>query len=111
MDTDNDGALTYKEIQAAEKTLKSFKIGGKWQDIMKQCDLDGDGKIDFHEFFTAAVNHQKVLTKQNLKFAFETFDINGDGSIDIDEFKTSLPSNNGGNSTAKSKTLKTQSTD
>ena len=30
MDTDNDGSLTTKEIMAAEKTLKSFKIGGKW---------------------------------------------------------------------------------
>ena len=110
MDLDNDGSLTYKEIIAAEKTLKEFKIGGKWQDIIKKCDLDGDGKIDFHEFFTAAVDHQKVITKQNLKYAFETFDTNGDGNIDIDEFKSALPSNNGGKMSMHSKTLKTMST-
>lgn len=109
MDTDNDGSLTTKEIMAAEKTLKTFKIGGKWQDIIKQCDLDGDGKIDFHEFFTAAVDHQKVITKQNLKYAFDTFDTNGDGTIDIDEFKTALPSNSG-RKELDSKTLKTMST-
>ena len=52
-----DGSLSYKEIMASESILKKLKLGNKWQDVMRQCDLDGDGKIDFHEFFTAAVNH------------------------------------------------------
>jgi Ca2+-binding EF-hand superfamily protein len=56
MDVDKDGSLSYQEIMGAEKQLKT-KLGGKWKEVMKQCDLDGDGKIDFHEFFTAAVNH------------------------------------------------------
>ena len=70
MDTNQDGTLSLDEIKQAESKLKSFKIGGKWQDVLKQCDLDGDGKIDFHEFFTAAIDHKKVLTKQNLAYAF-----------------------------------------
>ena len=93
IDKDMDGSLSYKEIEAAEKTLKGeLKIQGKWKDIMKQCDLDGDGKIDFHEFFTAAVNHQKAMTDENLSYAFNMFDTNGDGSIDIEEFRNALPS-------------------
>ena len=75
MDTDMDGSLSLQEIEAAQGKLKKLGIKlGKYQDIMKQCDLDGDGKIDFHEIFTAAVDHKKVLTKQNLTAAFQIFD-------------------------------------
>jgi calcium-dependent protein kinase len=54
--------------------------------IFTSCDLDGNGSIDFSEFYTAAVNHQKLLTKDNIRKAFDTFDVNGDGIIDIEEF-------------------------
>jgi Ca2+-binding EF-hand superfamily protein len=41
----------------------SIKLGKKWEDVLINCDLDGDGKIDFQEFYTAAVDHQKIITK------------------------------------------------
>lgn len=48
MDTDHDGTLNYKEIKAAEGLLRNqFKLGDKWEEVMKKCDLDGDGNIDF----------------------------------------------------------------
>ena len=51
--------------------------------MFENCDLDGNGSIDFAEFYTAAVDHQKLLTKENIKKAFDTFDLNSDGLIDI----------------------------
>lgn len=33
-----------------------------WNDVLGQLDLDGDGIVDYHEFMTAAVNYEKVLT-------------------------------------------------
>lgn len=39
------------------------KYGYQWKDILKNCDLDGDGKIDFHEFLTAAACHKNILTE------------------------------------------------
>ena len=60
---------------------------------MKQCDLDGNGKIDFQEFVTAAIDHQKLVTSENIKMAFNAFDTNKDGFIDINELKEALPVN------------------
>jgi Ca2+-binding EF-hand superfamily protein len=34
-----------------------------WENIFKEIDLDGDGKIDFDEFFAASVDHRKILTQ------------------------------------------------
>jgi hypothetical protein len=48
MDTDNDGHLTIAELEAAKDQVSSLKLGGtKWIEVLKKCDLDGDGKIDF----------------------------------------------------------------
>ena len=42
-------------------------------------DMNHDGLIDQNEFITAAANHKKVLTKENIKKAFDLFDRNKDG--------------------------------
>jgi len=49
MDTNKDGTLSLEEIQQAGAQLgKHFGDGnGKWEKVLKTCDLDGDGKIDF----------------------------------------------------------------
>ena len=61
--------------------------------MFEKIDLDGDGKLDFHEFMAGAVDHQKLLTKQNLQYMFKLFDVNNDGVIELDEFKNALPTN------------------
>ena len=62
-----------------------------WQDVFDKVDLDGDGRIDFHEFIAGAIDHQKMLTKKNLAYMFKVFDINNDGVIELDEFRNTLP--------------------
>ena len=69
-------------------------------------DLDGDGTIDFQEFITAATDHQKILTEENIKYAFNTFDLDGDGSITINEFLRALPQMSESKDAVERKTIK-----
>jgi len=43
------------------------------------------------DFLTAAIDHKKLITKENISNAFNLFDTNKDGNIDINEFKKVLP--------------------
>jgi Ca2+-binding EF-hand superfamily protein len=48
LDTDNDGHISKEEFIAAEKKIKgASRLGNKWEEVIYNCDLDGDGKIDF----------------------------------------------------------------
>ena len=92
LDKDNNGYLSVDEIKSSEYELTGFGLGDKWSTVLKKCDLNGDGKIDFQEFFTAAINHQKLCTEENITELFDMLDKNHDGTIDVEEFNTQLPS-------------------
>ena len=50
-------------------------------------DANQDGKIDYNEFITAAINRTQLLSTDNLRIAFNLFDINGDGVISKEELR------------------------
>jgi len=35
----------------------------EWQELVDSLDTNGDGKIDYSEFITAAVNRAQILSK------------------------------------------------
>lgn len=43
--------------------------------------------MSYMDFITAATNHKKLLTQDNIKKAFALFDKSGTGVIDVGEFK------------------------
>ena len=57
---------------------------------MDRIDLDGDGRIDYHEFMQAAINHQALLNKENIEQMFKLFDANNDGMISITELRNAF---------------------
>ena len=58
-----------------------------WEELVEQLDINGDGRIDYQEFITAAVNRAKLINDQNLEIAFKMFDQDGNGQISINELK------------------------
>ena len=58
-----------------------------WSDLIEQLDKNGDGKIDYGEFITAAVDRAKLINEQNLDMAFKLFDQDKNGKITVDELK------------------------
>lgn len=60
------------------------------ESIIRKCDLNKDGLIDFQEFLQAAVDYNTILNKENITIAFSMFDLNNDGKISMDELKRVL---------------------
>jgi Ca2+-binding EF-hand superfamily protein len=104
MDENPDGCLTINElIKAKDKLIATasgeldedqpFMTCDCWDGVFQSIDLDGSGRIDFHEFYSATVDHTKLLTKDKLEKVFRTLDCNRDGYLDMDDFKKILPTN------------------
>ena len=93
LDTDNSGTLSRQELIQGFHNF-SFEdiedIEAEVDKIMSQVDTDGSGEIDYTEFVAAAMNKNKLLSKERLEAAFKAFDIDGSGSISADELKVIL---------------------
>jgi calcium-dependent protein kinase len=55
--------------------------------IVQNTDSNYSGQIDYTEYLVAAINKDKLLTRDKLKKAFQSFDLNGDGVITKDEWE------------------------
>ena len=86
LDIDGDGHLTELELKRGFEGL-SASAGGTVKKVLKSCDIDLNGMVDYTEFLTAAFEWQKNLSHQMLEKAFEVIDIDGSGSISVNEIK------------------------
>lgn len=82
LDEEKDGEIELHELK--EQMIEKFEI--IWEDkeydrVIKNCDLDGDGKMQFTEFVIAACHKKPLLSENNLKLCFEFIDFDSDGLI------------------------------
>jgi len=89
MDTSKDGFLTIDELKAGiQQQMGSFYFKRTdWDQVLVSMDTNGDGRIDFTEFISAAYDRSKLLCRENLNIAFKMFDLDGNGSITKDELR------------------------
>ena len=99
LDKNGDGMLTQEELlEGYKKFYKSNERAiAEVNYIMENADADNNGTIDYSEFLVAMANKKQLLSKKNVKRAFDLFDsVNGiiiqdkNGFISADEIKTIL---------------------
>ena len=93
IDVDGNGLLDRAELVQGFEQL----YGGVVEDveaevdkIMAQVDIDGSGEISYTEFVAATMQKNVLLSKKNLRAAFELFDADKSGTIDAGELKAIL---------------------
>lgn len=88
-DANNDGFIDIQELQSVYGDIADlFHL--EEPDVVQlfqACDANGDGKIDYTEFISAAMEKTLLVSKQNLRAAFDMIDANGDGELTKDELK------------------------
>lgn len=91
LDRNQDGRLSREElIDGLQKTMSSAKADEKARDILKNCDVDGSGYIDYTEFLSAGMQMESATNTAMLKNAFQMFDTDGSGKISLDELRNML---------------------
>ena len=82
-------------MSKVQNDLRSL-LGHKpdWFKTIEKCDQDGDNRINWEEFWTAAYDRAKVLNEQNLRSVFDMLDVNKDGNIDKGELSRCIVESN-----------------
>lgn len=89
LDKNGDGHLSANELRLGYETI-SLSSSIKIDEILKNCDSDLNGLIDYNEFITATINWQKHLSHELLESAFKAYDKDKNGTISVNEIKMFL---------------------
>ena len=88
-DKDKDGTNTAKELANVMETLTGEKPSlDEINSMIKEVDLNSDGKIELEEFITLMMkNSPDTQQEEEVINAFRLFDKEGNGLIQTDELK------------------------
>lgn len=89
LDENGDGRLSISELKNGFENLR-ISCAVDIDRIVRQCDMDNNGMIDYSEFITATLDWGKHLTQDMLEMAFKAYDTELTGSIGVDEIKSFL---------------------
>ncbi|KAJ8321854.1 hypothetical protein KUTeg_000325, partial [Tegillarca granosa] len=91
-DKDENGKISATEIGIVMKSLGQNPSEKELNDIVREVDKNGDGEIDFDEFFNMMLRkyQQKESGDEVIRRAFKVFDRDGDGQITMSELKSVL---------------------
>lgn len=95
LDADGDGRLSKQEILNGIKQNKTIPKK-EMNRILDNCDINGDGFIEYTEFITATLNWKKALSEDKLTAVFKAFDTDNSGTISLSELKNLIGGNESG---------------
>lgn len=90
IDEDGDGRIVKQELINGLKKylpLSDETLASDVDGIFSHIDADNNGYIEYEEFVRAALDKDKFLTEDIMKFAFAYFDKDGSGEITLNEIK------------------------
>ena len=87
-DKDKDGKISAKELENAMQSMGQNPTVDEVQEMMREVDLNQDGKIDFDEFmYLMTKSSTDTQTEDEVINAFRVFDKEGNGLISSAELK------------------------
>ena len=87
-DKDKDGKISGKELANAMFSMGQNPTDDEINEMMREVDLNQDGKIDFDEFITLMMKSSPdTQTEDEVINAFRVFDKEGNGLISSAELK------------------------
>ena len=89
IDKDNSGQITPEELKEAIETAGE-EGEAAMHDILKNVDLNENGKIEYSEFLAAAVDRTTLVTPANVQFAFRHIDVDSSGVVTRTKLKNAL---------------------
>ncbi|KAF9357727.1 hypothetical protein BGX34_009255 [Mortierella sp. NVP85] len=90
-DKDGDGTISSRELSAVMHSLGQKPTDAEVQDMIKQVDANGNGKIDLSEFYVMMARKEKEADpEKDLREAFDVFDKDKDGLITNSELQGAM---------------------
>ena len=96
-DKNGDGVLSKEEILEGYRRTYGRIDENEIINMIKSIDMDNNGYIDYNEFLACAVSREKVLSKENLEYAFTQIDSDLSGKISVDEIRSIFAKSNNQN--------------
>ena len=91
LDKNGDGQLGVEEIkQGLMSIMTKEEASRECEKIFQVLDRDNSGSVEYEEFIRASISIEKIITKENLMFAFNIFDKDKSGEISAEEVKIIL---------------------
>ena len=81
------GTIEIDELRSAVKNSDIDLKEGDIDEIVRQCDYNEDGLINYHEFIAATFPIEKHLTKERMEALFHRFDIDDQEKISRTNFR------------------------
>ena len=91
LDADNKGTLSRDDIRRISESEFGRKYAAKrkidWEEVIDECDIDGDGEIDFQDFVAACLDRKALVKTSQIRKAFRIIDADKDGAVSLGDLQ------------------------
>lgn len=84
--------MSHQDIRRIAESEFGKKYAAKnhidWDCIIEECDVDGDGEIDFQDFVAACLDRRALVKTSQIRKAFQIIDTDKDGQVSLKDLQT-----------------------